>query len=234
MVLVIVLGDIGSGKTLLLTLLACGSEREVFANFKIEIPNANRIKTLGIDDIPNNVDIFLDELPMIADSRTASSIANRYVSYESAQQRKDFADIYGSSQFFHMVDKRLQDLCHVLVKCSRIGSRDKPEGFYYEFMDLETFERDYVYLPIENAQKYFDIYDTYEKITPSRKRYYRLRRMKDEDSPKFMEECERIAKELNPLMKKITKDNTTNTLLENDYPSFIMSQVYHYLKKYEK
>lgn len=231
MVLVIILGDIGSGKTLLLTLLACASDREVYANFKINIPNAKRIKTLGIDDIPNNVDIFIDELPMIADSRTATSITNRYVSYESAQQRKDFADIYGSSQFFHMIDKRLQDLCHVLVRCTRLGERKNPEGFYYEFMDTSNFERDYLYLPIEKAKHYFDIFDTYEKITPSRKLFYRLRRLKDEDSTKFMEECNKIAKELKPLMEKITKDNTTNILLENGYPSFIMSPVYHYLKK---
>ena len=231
MVFVIAVGDIGSGKTLLLTVLACASTRDVYANFKIDIPNAHRIETLGLDDIPNNVDIFLDEIHMIADSRTATSITNRYISYESNQQRKDFADIYGSSQFLHQVDKRLRDLCHVLVKCTRIGSRENPEAFDFEFMDLSNFEKDNIYLPIENAQRYFDVYDTYEKITPSRKLFYRLRRLKDEDSIKFMVECKRIAKEIKSFMEKITKDNTTNALLENGYPSFIMSQVYHYLKE---
>jgi len=233
MTFTILVGDIGAGKTILMVLFAAASDRKVYSNFKLDIPNAERIKSYGLDDIEQEADIFLDEIHMIADSRTANSIINRYTSYETLQQRKDLADVYGTTQFFHMVDNRLRDLVHVLIKCTRIGDRQAPEGFYYEIMDVETGDMDEMYLPIENAEQYFDLYDTYEKISPAKKLYYTLRRLKEEDSPEFMKECERIANDIKSFMGKITKDETTNVLLEQNYPAFIMSQVYYYLKKNE-
>jgi len=228
----ILVGDIGSGKTLMLSVLASASDRKVYANFNLNLPNAERIKVFGLDELEDDCDIFLDEIHMEADSRIATSIANRYKSYEALQQRKDTADIYGSTQFFHMIDNRLRDLTHVVVKCTCIGDRYDPEGFYYEFLDVASGVIDELYLPIENARQFFDIYDTKEKINPAKKQFYILQRLKSEDSPAFMKRCEEIAFEIKPLMSKITKDETTNVLLENNYPAFIMSQVYFYLKKF--
>ena len=228
-----VLGHIGAGKTLILTYFACCSEREVYANFKLNIPNAHRLKTLGLDEIERDVDIFIDELHLTADSRNSSSVINRYASYEASQQRHNEADIYVSDQFFHMIDKRFRDLTTVIIKCTCIGDKDNPEGFRYEFLDVETGEVFDWFYDIKDARSLFDIFDTYEKIDPSRKMYYRLKGLKDDDSPEFMKECEKIALEIKPLMEKVTKDNVQNTLLENGYPEFIQSQVYFYLKKPE-
>ncbi|GAG17436.1 unnamed protein product, partial [marine sediment metagenome] len=122
-----VLGNIGSGKTLLLTYFAYCSERDVYANFKIKIPNSHRLKTLGLDEIETNVDIFIDELHLNADSRTSNSVLNRYASYEASQQRHNQADMYVSDQFFHMIDKRFRDLTTVIVKCRCMGDKDNPD-----------------------------------------------------------------------------------------------------------
>lgn len=226
-----IIGDIGSGKTLLMAYFSTESDREVYANFKIKIPNYHKLKTLGLVDLEKNIDVFLDEIHMKADSRTAMSILNRYAGYDALQQRKDSADFYISAQFFHMIDNRLRDLVNTLIKCSCIGDKDNPEGFYYEFLDVESGIITEWYFPIENIKWIFDIYDTYEKIDPSRKQFYRLKALKEEDSPTYMKECEAIAEKIKPFMDKITKPETTNVLLERSYPSSIMEQVYYYLKK---
>jgi len=226
-----VLGHIGAGKTLILSYFAFCSEREVYANFKLNLPNAHRLKTLGLDEIETNVDIFIDELHLNADSRNSNSVINRYASYEASQQRHNKADMYVSDQFFHMIDKRFRDLTETIIKCRCIGDKDNPEGFLYEFLDVETGEEFAWYLDFEEAKFLFDIYDTFEKLDPSRKLYYRLKGLKETDSGEFMKECFKISQKIKPLVDKITKDNITNTLLENDYPEFISNQVYFYLKK---
>ena len=228
-----IIGDIGSGKTLLMAYFATESEREVYANFKIDIPNYNKLDKLGLVELEKDVDVFVDEVHMIADSHLSMSVLNRFAGYEALQQRKDSADLYISSQFFHMIDNRLRDLVHTLIKCTCIGDKDNPDGFYYEFLDVESGIITEWYFSIENVRWLFDVYNTYEKIKPSRKLFYRLKTLRDEDSKTYMEECEVIAKKIKPFMEKITIPETNNVLLEKGYPAFIGSQVYHYLKKSE-
>lgn len=116
-----VIGDRGSGKTLFMTKEAffCYlNNKQVYSNYRLNFKsNENKLKPKLIknDFFRNfekynlkNVSLFLDEIYVYIDSRNSGSSINKIMSYFFNQTRKTGVDLYYSTQFFSQVDKRLR------------------------------------------------------------------------------------------------------------------------------
>lgn len=167
--LIAVVGDLGSGKTLFLLFIALDSERKVKANFLIMgCPNYEKLNTLDIFDIERDCDILIDEMYTWIESRISGSKLNLYMSYIIFQSRKLTIDIYGTMQLFSSVDVRFRRLVDRIVKCERIDNgKEKPYwDFKYSILNMNTLQETQWELPYKNAEKYFKRFDTFQVIEP--------------------------------------------------------------------
>lgn len=116
-----VIGDRGSGKTLFMTREAHMqylNGKKIYSNYKLKFPESEKTKKPEL--LPNeffinyedhnlkNCCLFLDEVYVYIDSRTSISRTNKIMSYFFNQTRKTGVDLYYSTQFFSQVDKRLR------------------------------------------------------------------------------------------------------------------------------
>jgi hypothetical protein len=122
-----VVGNLGSGKTLLLTLLGImelDEGKDVYSTFHItyETKNGNRAKYVDIGDLiqwmshqatigsfaPHSGILLVDEGYTGMDSRSSTSIANRLSTQFMFQTRKLGLDVYIASQLASSLDKRVR------------------------------------------------------------------------------------------------------------------------------
>ena len=59
--LVVILGKLGSGKTLIQTFLNLTSKKEVWSNYKIKIPNYRKLEVYDLLDLKDNIVVLMDE-----------------------------------------------------------------------------------------------------------------------------------------------------------------------------
>jgi hypothetical protein len=122
-----VVGNLGSGKTLLLTLLGImelEEGKDVYSTYHItyETKNGNRAKFVDIGDLiqwmshqatigsfaPHSGILLVDEGYTGMDSRSSTSIANRLSTQFMFQTRKLGLDVYIASQLASSLDKRVR------------------------------------------------------------------------------------------------------------------------------
>jgi len=227
--LICILGSFGSGKTLLLAILSTQSIRTVRSNFKINIEKYKELKIIDLLDLEKNTDVYIDEGYTWLESRTSSSILNRYLSYIILQSRKRTIDIYITAQLFSTVDLRFRDNADIIIKCLR-----KTEGFKYIFYNTKNKTIKSFILPFKKAEKYYELYDTYEIIEPHAKEQLEYKLLLNE--PKRLEtKIKKICEVIFPSLDKITHDSVKLALLKNNYDINYEKYVYIYLKskKYE-
>ncbi len=203
--LCIILGDVGSGKTLLLTIFACITKRPIYANFSLCIPG-KRIKefSLGMFDSENTLQngiLLLDEAYEFLDNRRAMNSQNILMSWLYFQSRKLRLDIFLATQLFRVIDPRFRDLPFYFVQC-----RNYPKLFLeYPFGHAQNTQTATWYLPYVKAQKFFKYYNTYQILTTEKVEEMKLEFMSEE---KLQEELQRALQICNKLKKpkNITKD----------------------------
>lgn len=162
-----VTGRLGAGKTLLIVIMGNDDFKlkniEVKSNFFTTF--SKKINPLEIARFEiENCTVLLDEAHTIFDSRNSHSPLNKLFSYFFTQSRKRDVNIYCTTQFNHLIDRRMRDLADYTVKCFPRKNR-AIDDFYYTLTvydePLDTFRLRY-----SNAQKFFDMYNTKEKIVP--------------------------------------------------------------------
>ena len=65
-----VIGNIGSGKTLLLVVIAKHSKRRIFSNFQLDLPLYNELEIIDLLNLENDIIVFIDEAYTWLESRT--------------------------------------------------------------------------------------------------------------------------------------------------------------------
>lgn len=117
----ITIGDLGSGKTGLVTAMAGDAVRAgvpVFSNYNIRWRGCEKF---FVSDLLNvDVDkgfIACDEVYTLAESRISSSKLNRFFSYFLFQSRKLHVDVESTAQLESTVDLRLVGLANLVVLC---------------------------------------------------------------------------------------------------------------------
>lgn len=229
--LVAVIGEIGSGKTLYMTRKALSIKREVFSNYKINIPNYKPLTIFNLIEFPTNITMFLDEAYTWLESRTSGKKLNRILSYLIFESRKINVDVYASAQLFGTIDIRFREQANKLVICRRVK-----HGFIYHIkrkvltrqFKIKILTKTY-FLSNKNAKFYYPYYDTLEVIDPSDKQDLILDILKRYPE-QLKVKVKDIAKAIADNLTVITHDSVKSALFTSGIPIGYEPFVYLYLK----
>lgn len=225
--LISVLGNLGSGKTLFLTYLATKFVRIVYSNYKLNIKNYKSLKVIDLLDLPNNIEVFIDEGYTWLESRVSSKVLNRYLSYIVLQSRKRTINIYITAQMFSTVDVRFREQSDIIILCTKLP---KEKGFQYKILNRHNNNYLNFVLPMDKAKNYFQYYDTYEIIEPYEKNKLEFSLLQS-DTKALFEKSKLIAKRINNDIQKITHNTVKLALLKNGFDKNFEPYVYMYLKE---
>jgi len=157
-----VMGKMGAGKTLSMSVLATYMAREgnapLHANYGLK--NSEPIESLN-DVVNLDRAIFcFDEIWLSADARAWKD--NVRLSQWVNQTRKKKMIVMYTTQHIRQVEMRIRNATDVLVYCEKT-----PEGHWLTFMDwsYKTIGRRYL-IPHDVAKRFYSLYDTYEVLKP--------------------------------------------------------------------
>ncbi|MHA1756715.1 MAG: AAA family ATPase [Promethearchaeota archaeon] len=161
----IVLGDLGSGKTLFLTYLAYKSEfHNIYTNYHLNIPQKNIIMLTpalfrhSFEKL--NGLMLIDEIYTLIDSRNSMNENNKLLSYILFQSRKKDIQIWITAQMFSTIDKRFREFADFLVSCKKL---EKSGYFYYKIYSIAGNTKKIILTP-KITQILYSFYDTNEVI----------------------------------------------------------------------
>jgi ABC-type dipeptide/oligopeptide/nickel transport system ATPase component len=169
-----IVGELGCGKTLLLTHLGklmhdCGYT--VYSNYKLNFPHnlideANILSNLTKES--KNIFLF-DELWLTADSRKSMSLSNFILSSSVLQSRKLSCDIFYTTQHSRQVDIRIRNVTNLFFRPSILFNINNIPFLII----VKVFKRDFHGILIPRKTFYVNVldslglYDTSEIILPS-------------------------------------------------------------------
>lgn len=191
MVVIGLVGEMRSGKTLLMSILLHDDfvrKKPILSNYHLNFEFENlEVNNLDLairdknTDFFNNKSIGIDEIQVFMDSRGSGQKRNRMLSYFLTQSGKLDTTIYWTSQFLRQVDVRLRLNTQILYKVYRyviingqkysLRQDDKRKDFYidankYILRDTPKgmrfwYEKTII---IKNPSKYFELYDTKQRV----------------------------------------------------------------------
>ena len=224
MVFVSILGNIRNGKTLFLTYLGSKLKRQIYSNYKLNLPNYKQLTLPILADIPNNSNVFIDEGYTWLESRISGSKLNKLISYLLFQSGKRGLDIYITAQLFSSVDLRFREQSSLIIYCKKVK-----EDFYYTIHNRETGTYKQLVMVKKVAEKYFPLYDTLEIIEPANMKELELEYIKD-DPAALLLYVKNVANSIRGELDTITHDSVEFGLITNGYPKSLKKYVYLYLK----
>jgi len=163
-VLINVVGDLGSGKTLFLCIYSfLSKKKQIYANFRIENKKVKpfTIELLFRKDL-KDCDILLDEGYIYLESRTSLKKSNLIFSYLLFQSRKRNINILTTSQLLNSIDLRFRNLADFIIR-----AHNKRDYFKYEIYKTSGKKVNTIFLPYHKARPFFNKYDTLEVVSPS-------------------------------------------------------------------
>ena len=223
--LISILGNWGSGKTLFLVYLAKKFKREIHSNFELKLKNYKSLTVIDLLNLPNNVEVFLDEAYTWLESRVSSKALNRYLSYILLQSRKRTINIYITAQLFSTVDTRFRQQSSIIIFCKRIE-----DGFQYKILNRDNNCINCLVLPFDKAKQYYKYYDTYEIVEPYEKGKLEFQLL--QSNPKLLfDTSKKIALKILKEFKDIkpTHQNVKIALMSNGFDKNYEPYVYAYL-----
>ncbi len=190
-----IVGNKGSGKTLLATAMAANDGRRILSNYVLRLPNYAPVEPEDLYSITEPTLVILDEAYTWLESRVSGNVLNRYLSYILFQSRKRQIDFILTAQMFETVDRRFRGQTDIYVEADPTVF-----AFVYRFMAPGRKPRTMA-LARDVAEKYFPLYDTLEVVDP----------LDDEmlyevctDPTKAHKEAERVLAELLEISPAIT------------------------------
>ena len=124
----IIIGNLGSGKTYIMTLLTYSDGRELWSNYKINSKRYKRLDIIDLFDLPDNIILLMDEGYAWLESRASGSELNIYLSSILYHSRKTFTDIYITTPDFSTIDKRFRKLVNYIVFCKHRDNFDSDDS----------------------------------------------------------------------------------------------------------
>ena len=163
MSLTMILGSLGSGKTLLATYMAIHSNRDVYANYVIQYDKYQELKIEMLPTLDKGI-VILDEGYAWLESRLSGRDINRYLSYILFQSRKRELDFIITTQLVGTIDIRFRELTDYAVVAEQL----KSGTFRYSLLyNTATRKRTKIfYLSLAMAEDIWKRYDTMERIEP--------------------------------------------------------------------
>lgn len=169
MVLFMICGELGSGKTLALTYLAWSNymkkQKDLFSNYRLFGMKHTEVKHIGQINEMHSGFFAGDELWLWLDSRTSRSQKNKVVADILLKSRKRDLTIAYTSQNVHQMDRRIRDVTDFVAYPMM-----SPDN---SFCRLEIFRgcrpsfSNRVKPPLYFlTEKIYALYSTYEEIAP--------------------------------------------------------------------
>jgi len=225
-------GTYGSGKTLLMTILACKdykifppNGREILSNFWLDLPNYKPVEPEDLVNINKPTLFLLDEAYAWLESRSSQKAVSKYMSYILFQSRKRELDIVLSMQLFSTIDVRFRHMTDLLILADKTDV-----GFKYTFYKPALRTQTTFILPFESAQRYYGLYDTMEKIDPiDENMMVSIMSDKSKLLPKLDEIIEQMVLE-SPL-EEWSKGAVVDYCLEKKYPGQYPSLIFNRIKR---
>jgi len=223
--LISILGNWGSGKTLFLAYLSKKFKRQIYSNFKLKVDNYKSLRVIDLLNLPNNVEVFIDEAYTWLESRVSSKALNRYLSYILLQSRKRTINIYITAQLFSTVDIRFREQSSIIIFCKKID-----DGFQYKIFNMDNNCVNCVLLPFDKAKDYYKYYDTYEIVEPFDKAKLEFQLLQSYPELLF-ETSKKIALKIRDKIKdnKYTHQNVKIALISNGFDKCFEPFVYAFL-----
>lgn len=233
MTLTAIIGGLGSGKTLLMTYLGYHMSRTIYSNYKLNFTNYRALDLLDLLNLPNNINVFLDELTAWLDSRVSAKATNRYLSYIFLQSRKMNTDIYATCQLFGSVDLRFRELSDVIIECEAVNEMKYndmivPEFFVYRIYDRNKGSFSVKKLMYSDALPIFEMYNTYEIVEPIDKNELEAEIIK-RDSRLLKKKLREIINQIDDDVIEPTKDVIESALQLHNIPRKYFKFVYNVL-----
>lgn len=158
--LIVIIGSMGSGKTLLATDMALTSKVPVLSNYKIKSKNVHALVISQLLHLPyKKCKVILDEAYAYLESRLSMSKLNLYMSYILFQSRKRGIDIIITAQLESSIDNRFVQLANI-----RIYAQVVKDGFRYFITNGKSIKL--MKITFKNAEKIWGLYDTNEVVMP--------------------------------------------------------------------
>lgn len=158
--LVNIFGGLGSGKTLLLTILGYNGfmkGKKVYANYKTTFAQPITLKQILLKDFEPNSILLLDEIYTKLDSRFSWNKTSVFITHFIFQSRKLGVDIYATEQLRRSVDIRFRELADVNVFCEFANNR-------FTYLFIKDYKKFTLCLHYNVAKKFFTMYNTNEII----------------------------------------------------------------------
>jgi energy-coupling factor transporter ATP-binding protein EcfA2 len=167
-------GAKGSGKTLVMTMMAAILEKEgkkILSNYRLKIPHTlisqDIIKNYSDKDTPlHDCVLLLDEIHILMDCRT--SFKNTIITYFLLQSRKRDVDIYWTSQNFGQPEKRLRENTDYIIECDGHYDREHKNLLYVVIKIIKYYGknqfREISTKLVRNPERFYCLYNTYEII----------------------------------------------------------------------
>lgn len=236
--LVFIVGKLGSGKTLLSSIFAYYSKKEIYSNFTLQNMNKPIHKfnlNLLFSEELQNASIFIDEAYTILESRRSLSNDNIIMSNMYFQSRKRDIDFYLGVQLAKSIDVRFRDLADLVIACKKSENKNR---FEYTISDFSSYKR--LFIDFKNAEKFFDKFNTKELVLTKKMLKLKYREIDSEDTIDLISEnMEKFKKFKFEYIgnDKIKKELVTLFCEMNDLPNrkdFINAFYYTYLKEERK
>lgn len=224
--LTVISGNLGTGKTLFLTMIGYYSDKAVVSNFKTNFPNKKSIE-FDVNKFMRceyeNCIILMDEAYIYLESRLSGSEKNKLMSYILFQSRKKTVDLYLTVQLRSTIDKRYRELTDV-----------------YMLADLTDLT--YNYLIKTRGNKYFGLikllkrkviplyamYDTNEVILPDENALLNQTLSGKEKMNETTIIGDKIMEEFPKT--QLTRDFVDLYFLKNELPKFLKGYTYTYIR----
>lgn len=158
--LTLIEGNLGSGKTLIATIIGKHSKKDVVSNYQLNYPFLQFDLETFVASRYDNKTILLDEAYVYMDSRNSMATTNKLMSYVLFQSRKKNLSIFLTIQLTGTIDIRYRKLVDFIIHAERYR-----EGFrYIIYRPSDPTTYSYALLPYQQAKQYFELYNTNEVV----------------------------------------------------------------------
>ena len=160
-------GDLGSGKTLTATYLACKfflEGKKIYTNYTLKgIPHKRIYSLRELNEIHSGAFIG-DELWTWVDSRLSQKLVNKMTSLILAKSRKRDLTIVWTAQLVNTIEKRIRLMTErILFPETLPRNADVPKYVRVQIVDRKLMPIGSFVFP---ARVYFNFYDTREEVLP--------------------------------------------------------------------
>lgn len=233
MYLTTIIGDLGSGKTTLMTYYALLTKRDVWSNYNIYIPNYHELKQIHLAEnnaLPNHIVICIDEIYAWLESRLSGRDINISGSHVIMHGRKIDSDVFCTTPLFSTADKRVRLMSNVIITAQ--PRLDENDDFNFEYWYTRYDSYSYFTIPYIYAEKYiFPKFDTLQKIESFGKGRLEFNIIRQTPSlllEKIIDIYDELSDQFNG---NITHDSVETVLLLNGYYTGYKKYLYLYAKK---